>query len=224
MMQVDAVSQSSAASIAGTTSLDQSGMGKEAFLRLLVAQLRHQNPLEPIGNTEFLAQLSQFSSLEQLYNVNETLARNGDLTLSVHNALMTNLIGKDVKVQGNVLQWTENSEVKVAYEMVQGGEVFIQVFDDQGLVVRNIGLGPQNEGSHLYGWDGKDNEGNRVSPGNYSVRVLKINAEGAEVDLPTYLIGRVTGIQYLNGNPVLCVGDQVVNPSDVIAIYEPSDT
>ena len=108
-MAVDSISSSVLSSAQGGLQLYQNNMGKDAFLELLVTQLRYQDPLKPMENTEFLAQLSQFSSLEQLWNVNETLGQNVDLTQSVNNALMTNLIGKEVKVSGNVLYWEDGA-------------------------------------------------------------------------------------------------------------------
>lgn len=51
----------------------QNGLGKDAFLKILVTQMKNQNPLEPMKDTEFIGQMAQFSSLEQLTNLNETM-------------------------------------------------------------------------------------------------------------------------------------------------------
>ena len=204
--------------------LDQSGLGKEAFLKLLVAQMTNQDPMEPMDNQDFLGQLSQYSSLEQLMNLNDTLNMNNDLTMSVHNALMMNLIGKDVKVLGDILQWSDNATAKISYTLPQAGNISVQILDDSGNVVRTLDEGLQAAGDHVLEWDGRDGEGNLVPSGNYRVNVFTQEDQDTASQAPTYIIGRVTGIQYIGGNPVPYIGDQAVNPADIVAIYEPSLT
>jgi flagellar basal-body rod modification protein FlgD len=205
---------------AGATPLDSNGMGKDAFLQLLVTQLRYQDPLKPMENTEFLAQLSQFSSLEQLFNMNETLEKNGDLTLSVHNALMSNLIGREVKIPGNVIAWDGGTDMRVSYGLDSAGEVTVEVYDSAGKAVRTVSMGPQDMGEHTFTWDGLDDTGFPVESGNYRVRVTTPNTDGGKNEWSTYLIGKVTSIRFENGSPVIYVGDQAVNPSDVVGIFE----
>ena len=223
-MQVDAVNQAVGTSSLAVSGLDGGGLGKEEFLQLLVAQLQNQDPLNPMENTEFVAQLSQFSSLEQLWNVNETLRQNGDLTKSVHNALMTNLIGRDIKVPGQLLQVPAPTEKTVVYDLLQSGEVSIQVLDAQGQVVRDLYIGLQEAGEHAVVWDGRDGGGEPVSPGSYFVNVFATDSQGSQDLLATYVVGKITGLRYVDGSPVLYMGDQEVNPSDIVAVYEASDS
>ena len=75
----------------------QNVLDKQAFLNLLVTQLKYQDPLNPMENTEFVAQLAQFSSLEQLVNVNDNLQADAVLSQSVNNSLIASLIGNEVK-------------------------------------------------------------------------------------------------------------------------------
>ena len=176
------------------------------------------DPLNPMENTEFLGQLSQYSSLEQLMNLNESFGTNNNLTASVYNSMMTNLIGKDVTVQGNVLHWSEDSTARLSYYS-QGGDVTVEIADSNGLPVRTLNLGAQTVGEQMLSWDGKDDGGQTVPDGSYLVKVTTQVDEETQV-LPTYIIGRVTGVQYAGGSPVLYVGNQVVNPADIVAIYE----
>ena len=221
-MSVDTVTQVTG-SISGTQYLQENGLGKEAFLKLLVAQLTNQDPLEPMENHEFLGQLSQYSSLEQLMNLNETLSTNNDLTMSVHNALMTNMIGKDVRVQGDTFEWSEGTTTKILYYVPQEQPISIEICDASGEVVRKMDVGLQNAGDHTLEWDGRDDNGGSVSPGYYSFRVYSKDGQGGEASILTYIFGRVTGIQFMNGNPILHVGNMAINPTDVVAVYEPSE-
>lgn len=198
--------------------LKQNNLGQEAFLQLLVTQLRYQDPMNPMENTEFLAQLSQFSSLEQLWNMNETMSRNVDMTQSVNNALMPNLIGKEVKVMGNIVQWENDSATSLSYNLDAVGDVTVEIMDSQGKVIRTVDVGQQLAGEHMYQWDGKDNQGDVAPEGGYLIRVKAVDAQGAETQPITYLTGPVTSIEFVDGNPVIYLGDQIVNPSDIVSI------
>src|SRR5210317_754089 len=78
-------------------------MGKDDFLNLLITQLQNQDPLKPTDSTEFTAQLAQFSSLEQLGNVNENLKQLQDFQASINNSQAVSLIGKEITATGNSL-------------------------------------------------------------------------------------------------------------------------
>jgi flagellar basal-body rod modification protein FlgD len=84
-------------SISGTDNV----LGKEDFLNLFVTQMKYQNPLDPMDNTEFTAQLAQFSSLEQLTNINTQLTDLLSYENSLHNTLTTSLIGRNVTFSGD---------------------------------------------------------------------------------------------------------------------------
>lgn len=78
-------------------------LGKEEFLRLFVNQLKYQNPLKPLEGSEFASQLAQFSSLEQLYNLNKGMDQMISFQYSLNNGIATSLIGKTVKTQDDVV-------------------------------------------------------------------------------------------------------------------------
>ncbi|MBW1702547.1 MAG: flagellar hook assembly protein FlgD, partial [Deltaproteobacteria bacterium] len=84
-----------------------STLGKDAFLNLLVTQLRHQDPLSPMESTQFTAQLAQFSSLEQLSSVNENLGILRIYQASINNSQAVGFIGKTVKASGDSVYLTE---------------------------------------------------------------------------------------------------------------------
>lgn len=224
MAGINEVSQStaSAAALYGGAGANED-LGKEAFLSLLTAQLKHQDPLNPMDNTEFVAQLSQFSSLEQLYNLNDTMDRNGDMTLSLHNTMMTNLIGKDVMTEGNLISWDgEEANAEISYVLDVPGSVSIQVMDSEGNVIHNEILESQETGEHRFSWNGSDNLGNKAAAGGYTVSVSRPGQDGEIKQVDTVLIGKITGVTFADGAPILFMGDYHVNPSDILAVYESS--
>jgi len=84
--------------------LESNTMGKDDFLKMMIAQLQHQDPLNPLDGTDFTAQLAQFSSLEQLSNMNTQLETLGLYQSSLNNAQSISLIGKEVTARGNIVK------------------------------------------------------------------------------------------------------------------------
>ena len=105
MNGVSSITNTTVENSSNVTKSLQNELGKEEFLKLLVTQLRYQDPLSPMDNEAFIAQLAQFSSLEQMQNMNENLKTNMDTDLfmaqSISNSMVTALIDKEVKIQTN---------------------------------------------------------------------------------------------------------------------------
>lgn len=196
-------------------------LGKEDFLRLLVIQLQYQDPLSPVENTEFLAQLAQFSSLEQLQNVNSNLQANFLLTQSLNNSLATNLIGKKVIALGNELYLRGDDGEEITFDLAENAGVTIEIYDEDGTLVRTLKPGTLPSGRNRLHWDGKDSEGNSLPLGNYSFQVDATDSNGNSLDVTTYSTGLVTGVKFEQGNALLMLGDQEVNLSDIIEILSP---
>ena len=104
-----------------SSNISTSSLGKDDFLRLLLAEMQHQDPLSPASSTEFVAQLAQFSSLEQLTTMNSsleaTLKYNQSLSESINNSVIVNLIGKTVTAQSNEFAFDGVSPVQLTFEL-----------------------------------------------------------------------------------------------------------
>ncbi|CAD7772874.1 hypothetical protein BLFGPEAP_00852 [Candidatus Methanoperedenaceae archaeon GB50] len=94
-----------------------SRLGKEEFLKLFMAQMQYQNPLEPLKGTEFTAQLAQFSQLEQMWNINENLKNNQLFLNSLNNAQAVNFIGKNIKAVGNSVYLKEGDSAFIPLQI-----------------------------------------------------------------------------------------------------------
>jgi flagellar basal-body rod modification protein FlgD len=173
-------------------------VGKEEFLRLFTTQLRFQDPLNPLKSTEFTTQLAQFSSLEQLMNINENLS--GILTYqnSLNNALATGLIGRTVSVDGDSIQLNGGS-VTINYELPSSVQTLsLNIYDQRGTRVRTVSLGPADAGRRSFIWDGKDDAGNPLSDGVYTVEFQASDIDGNSVPVTTETTARVTGVAFEN--------------------------
>ncbi len=182
-------------------------LGKDTFLTLLVAQLRHQDPLNPMEGTEFTAQLAQFSSLEQLQNVNDNLSN-----MQVNQAedlifKAMDFMGKEVDVQGNELTLAKGIISKGGFYMEAPGNCVVTMFDADGVAVKNISMGNLEEGTHQFEWDGTGDSGNALEEGQYSFVVTALDNAGQPLSVETYVSGRVNRVSLDGGTPLLYVGD-----------------
>ncbi|MFQ5752983.1 MAG: flagellar hook assembly protein FlgD, partial [bacterium] len=135
----------------GLLPTSESVLGKDDFLKILVTQLTHQDPINPIKGEEFAAQLAQFSSVEQLHNINSNLENVLDMDLllnqAINNTLATTLIGKEVKSIGNRVSLHEGESVNLHYRLSSpASKVVIEIKDSAGTLVRSVELQNLSEG------------------------------------------------------------------------------
>jgi flagellar basal-body rod modification protein FlgD len=147
-------------------------LGQNEFLELMLAQVRSQDPFQPMENGEFIAQLAQFSTVTGISEMNSSLS---GLTSSLYSnqALQAaSLVGHEVLYANNTLKLEESGTVKGAYELpASAGNVTMNIFDASGNLVRKVQLGPQSAGQHDFEWDGVNNEGTRAAAGEYRVSI-----------------------------------------------------
>jgi len=203
------------------TSSNDSDLGKDDFLNLLVAQLQNQDPLEPMDSTAFTSQLAEFSSLEQLSNVNENLEYLQMYQASINNAQAVSFIGKNIDALGNSIQLASGETEEIHFELSNNSSsVFINIYDEAGSLVKYIENGPLGEGKQSVEWDGTDNGGNPLPEGIYKFEVMAVNANGDKVQTATYISDRVTGVTFKNGVTYLLAGGMKIPIGDVIEVSE----
>jgi flagellar basal-body rod modification protein FlgD len=195
-------------------------LGREDFLTLLIAQLQNQDPLNPLESADFTAQLAQFSSLEQLFGMNETLAVIQQNLAAQQNGNVLDYIGKVVKTNGNTVFIKEGNMESNAYTLEDEAEVTIYIYDAEGVEVRRIYAGWNEAGEHDLSWDGRDNNGDLVGDGVYFFEVEAVDEDGFTVPYSAYLTGEVTGVTYQNSIPYLMIGNNLVAPESVIEVAE----
>ncbi len=195
-------------------------LGKYDFLKLLVKQLAHQDPLNPMDSTEFTSQLAQFSSLEQLNNVNSTLSEILAFQHSLQNAMVTNLIGKVVRISGNTIYLSDKADISYALSN-DAASVKVSIFDKSGSLVRSEEIGPQAAGNNSYVWDGKDTFGNQMSEGSYTFEIEAQDSSGNPVQALTNTSGTVTGVAFEDGITYLVLDKyMMVNLSEILSVEE----
>ncbi|MEO8199713.1 MAG: flagellar hook assembly protein FlgD [Gemmatimonadota bacterium] len=203
---------------ATTATKDRTEMGKDQFLQLLVTQLRHQDPLSPLKPEEFAAQLAQFSSVEQLSQINEgmsnSIAASQLASLIGKTALSASLLGKHVVAEGDQVTIPATGGGQVRIDVAASGDGVFQLLDDSGKVIAERSLGTLAAGRQ-----------NVTLPpdlpaGTYHYAVKVTDSSSKAVDVLTYTAGLVDGVFFRDGVIVLKMGTMEV-PLDALAEIEP---
>jgi flagellar hook assembly protein FlgD len=194
-------------------------LGREAFLTMLVAQLQHQDPLNPMEGTDFTSQLAQFSSLEQQFTTNDALE-------AIRNALevkdgenLIDYIGKNVEGSTNTLVLQNGSVSGGSYSLEGDAEVVIAIYDSDGIQVRSLYGGQKEPGTYQVNWDGKDNSGSDIFDGTYSYEVIAVNDQGGVVSTTTSIEGLVNGVIAKDGKQYLQLDDRLLDPTTVTRVW-----
>ena len=200
----------------GIAATGDSTLGKDDFMKILVAQLQAQDPLAPMEGQEFASQLAQFSSLEQLTNVNSNLEASQAFDLAMSNSAALALIGKNVDAPGNTID-LKHGEVETLSFSLDGGaaEVGIDIFDSTGTKVSTVNLGAQKTGLSEYVWSGTDSSGALLPSGNYTFNITASNSAGNFVPVKTFAAGLATDVVFEDGKAFAIVNGQKLAVNEV---------
>ena len=145
-----------------------SGMGQKDFLTLFTTQLKNQDPLDPVKNEAFVAQLAQFSQLEATTGMAQTLTNYVDSMAGERMMSSANLIGKKVSVPNAPALLVEGQPVQGTINLPAGADgVKFQVYDSKGILVATQIMGSQVPGDMTWSWRGTDEAGNALPDGSY---------------------------------------------------------
>jgi flagellar basal-body rod modification protein FlgD len=183
-----------AANEALTANKSSSGMGQKDFLTLFTTQLKCQDPLDPVKNEAFVAQLAQFSQLEATTGMSETLKAYVDSMAGERMMSSTNMIGKTVAVADAPAIMAGDKPAQGFVTLPNGAEgVKLQVYNDQGQVVATQVMGAQKMGDMPWVWDGSDDAGNQVPFGNYFFKATVVS-QGKTTTPSVNVLSTVTGV------------------------------
>jgi len=195
----------------------------DAFLLLLTTQLKNQDPLSPLEPTEFTGQLVQFASVEQQIATNDAME---DL-LKVQNASLAasvvGFIGTDVNATGTEMPLQDGS-AEFTYTLAHNAKnTDITILDNKGAVVVNA-QGSLNAGAHEFKWDGKDNYGNPMAEGAYTININPMDFDEQVISTTISFKAHVTGVNMSSGDTLLEAGDVSIPLDKILAIKESKST
>lgn len=205
---------SSASALSSLTGTDQP-LGQDAFLKLLIAQIQHQDPLKPMDNTAFVAQLAQFSSLEQQVSTNQLLGQVAAQQVGLANSANMNLVGRSVTVSASSVS-IDGSGIGAPLSFTLGAAadwVTVAIRNQSGQTVRTLNVGAQRAGLATLQWDGKDDLGTPQPAGAYTVSVQAKGPNGGPVQVSQETSGIVDSVSYGDGYANLNLSNGVSAPA-----------
>ncbi len=208
-----------AAAVTGSSTMD-----KDAFLKLMIAQLKNQDPLNPMDGTEYASQLAQFSSLEQLTNLNdsvtESMNANYYLSQSINNTLIATLIGKDVKVSGSTINYSGQDSIELSYNLPNyASKATVSIYDSEGNLVKTLTDIPLTAGENKLSWDFTDSNGGNVATGTYTAKIEAYDiATNDQMDTALFKYGTIDGVKFGDDGTVLVVDSTEYQLSDIVEI------
>lgn len=190
-------------------------LGREDFLKLLIAQLENQDPLNPQDSTEFTAQLAQFSSLEQEIAMRTSLEQITSLLDRGNVGTAIDLIGQNVLAESPHFRLTDGADANLHFDLATATDsTQIAIRDARGAVVARLDLGARNAGLGTVAWNGRNTAGVRLAPGVYSTEIdATLDLEG--VGATSLISGVVSGADVSTSRPTLRLGEIVIPMSGV---------
>ncbi|MFK8083249.1 MAG: flagellar hook assembly protein FlgD [Granulosicoccus sp.] len=175
-------------------------LGQGEFLELMMAQLENQDPMKPMDNGEFLGQMAQFSTVSGIEGMQESLEKLTETYATSQTLQSTALVGQEVLIEDKNFELNTDETVNGSFELeAASGDVKLDISDSSGAIVHQLNLGEYGPGRHAFTWDGKDSQGDRLSPGKYSATVTVKKDDGYEA--VTVLSSRVIdSVEFGAGN------------------------
>ena len=203
---------------------DGDALGQDAFLKMFLAQVTNQDPLNPMDNTEFTAQLATFSQLEQLTNISEAMEGIGRMEDAIQQNTIMSYIGRDVTISGNKVPVTGGSAGTVSYTLEHTGDARVVITNAGGVAVRTEELGFLTQGRHGFVWDGKDMWGEAVPDGTYTVTVMAYeHATGDPITVSDLTVSALaTGYEVdEDGKQYILMGSAAVPVTEILGVRAP---
>ena len=215
-MQTGIIGTTSTTGAAATT--PSQSLDKNAFLKLLVAQLQHQDPTNTQDPSEMIQQLTGFSTLEQITALGTQIQGLQVQTQGLFQAQVAGLVGKKIMVPGNAVS-LQGGQATIGLNLSASAQhVTITIKDASGNVVRTLSQDGMNAGAQKVVWDGKDAQGTALPDGNYTVEANATDASGKAVTVVTTSYLKVDAVSFKDGVVYLVAGGKTFSLSDVTEI------
>jgi flagellar basal-body rod modification protein FlgD len=197
---------------------NKTSLSQADFMNLFVAQLQYQNPLEPLDQYQMASQMAQFSSLEALNTLNDTVKSMVSYQATQNSLQVASLVGKKVEISGNTLSLEGGTAGEGLYQLAAGGKVTVKIYNSNDQLVRTIDAGTKGTSKEKIAWDGRDQLGGILADGLYRFEVSAVDSKGQSISAVTSHSATVRGISFENGTTYLDLGLEKVTLSDLNAI------
>lgn len=177
-------------------------LGQEDFMKLLITQLKHQDPMQPQDNGEFIAQMAQFGTLDSMQKLNNHFNQFQESVQSMQALQASSLVGKSALVNGDDIHFTGEQPVSFTINVPQStDDVSYQITNNQGQIVKDGQVGVSPQGKLTLDWDGKDSGGLVLPKGQYQLKATA-TINGSQTALATEVAQKIHSVNLKNGGDV----------------------
>ena len=201
-------------------------LGQDGFLKLLSHQLTNQDPMEPMDQKRFAADLAQFSQLEQLTNINTKMNKTSENLPMQNKFYGASFVGKHILTDGATVNYKEGNQPSLAFHLDKpASKAFVRIYDQSNNTIRRLEIKNIPKGNQAVTWDGLGEDGQTATEGIYRFDVLAFDDKYERFKGKSQVEGIVTGVSFDNGETTLIVGDgKKVSLRDVRQFESPKDT
>ena len=183
-------------------------LGKDDFFRIMVTQLKNQDPTKPYDNEQMAAQMAQFTSLEQMINMNSNIEKLADAQKPLFHLGAAGLINKWVTSDSSRVTHTEGKYTEFKFTLpAEAQNVRMSIMNEKGEVIREISKQSMSDGTKVVKWDGKRANNMQAPTGVYSVQIRAENEQGKPLVVNTSNKYQIHGIAFEGKETVLLAGD-----------------
>jgi flagellar basal-body rod modification protein FlgD len=199
------------------TSLGKIDKNYEDFLKLLTTQLQNQDPAEPTDTNQLTQQIATLSQVEQQLNTNKNLEKLIGMYQATQYNSVVSYIGKQIEADGNAAELISGKAGFVYYLGAEADKVTVNIKDKSGAVVYS-GDGTKVAGRNVFNWDGKNNQGQTMPEGTYTIQLTAKDLQGKDVSSKTFISGVVSSVDSIDGVAYLSIGDIAIPLEKVTSI------
>lgn len=217
-------------------STDTAAGTEDRFLKLLVAQMRNQDPLNPLDNAQVTSQLAQINTVRGIEQLNSSMATMAAASSAVSPVSAVGLLGRQVLIGGQDFEWSREAaqypnpdpsmpdtsteagkSVRLGFELPAAARaVRAEIVDSTGQVVFAHDATDAEPGVHSFAWDGRNAEGKAMGDGKYRLRVFAAGYDGAELQIDPLVPARVTGVAQAPAGARVELGNRPSQPASAI--------
>lgn len=177
----------------------KSKLGQQEFLKLMITQIQNQDPFKPLENGEFISQMAQFGTVSGIQDLQNSFASLSSSLVSNQALQASSLVGRSILVESGQVNLVKDATIEASAVVdSSASSVTVDVVDFSNQVVKTIELGPQSRGLAKFTWDGTDNKGRAVVPGQYGLQVKAV-VNGKTVALGTMVTEKVESVTFGSG-------------------------